>query len=59
MSLLKWAVVVGILAVVAGVLGFAGIASAFADIAKVLFFIFLAGVVILVIAGVVLYKKVT
>lgn len=59
MSLLKWAIVVGILAVVAGVLGFAGIAGALADIAKVLFFVFLAGVIILVVAGAWLYKKVT
>lgn len=59
MSLLKWAIVLGILAVVAAVFGFAGIAEGLADIAKVLFFIFLAGVVLLVIAGVWGYKKIT
>lgn len=59
MSLLKWAAVLGVLAVVAAIFGFVGIAGALADIAKVLFFVFLAGVVLLVIAGVWTYKKVT
>ena len=59
MSLLKWAAVVGVLAVVAAVFGFLGIVEVVADIAKVLFFILLAGVVLVVIAGVWTYKKIT
>ena len=59
MSLLKWAAVVGVLAVVAAVFGFLGIVEVVADIAKVLFFVLLAGVVLLVIAGVWTYKKIT
>ena len=59
MSLLKWAAVLGVLAVVAAIFGFVGIAEGLADIAKVLFFIFLAGVILLVIAGVWTYKKAT
>jgi len=59
MSLLKWAIIAGVLAVVAAVLGFGGIAEGFADIAKVLFFIFLVGVVILLAAGMFVAKKIT
>jgi uncharacterized membrane protein YtjA (UPF0391 family) len=39
--MLKWALIFAIISVVAGVLGFAGIESAAADIAKVLFFFFM------------------
>ena len=59
MSLLKWAIIAGILAVISAVLGFTGLAEGFADIAKLLFFIFLAGVVLLVAAGVFLASKIT
>lgn len=59
MSLLKWAAVVGVLAVVAAIFGFLGIVEVVANIAKVLFFILLAGVILLVIAGVWTYKKIT
>jgi len=59
MSLLKWAIIAGVLAVVAAVLGFGGIAEGFADIAKVLFFIFLVGVIILIAAGMFVAKKIT
>lgn len=59
MGLLKWAIIAGILAIVAAILGFGGLAEGFADIAKILFFIFLAGVIILFAAGVFLAKKIT
>ena len=39
--MLSWAVTFLILAVIAGVLGFGGIASAFVGIAQILFFVFL------------------
>jgi uncharacterized membrane protein YtjA (UPF0391 family) len=59
MSLLKWAVVCGILALLFAILGFGGMAAAFAGVAKVLFFIFLVGVILLVIAGFAGYEKLT
>jgi uncharacterized membrane protein YtjA (UPF0391 family) len=41
MSLLKWALVFLVISLVAAVFGFGGIAEGAADIAKVLFFVFL------------------
>ena len=59
MGLLKWALIFGVIAIIAALFGFGGIAEGAADIAKVLFFIFLAVVVILVLLGVTLFKSVT
>ncbi len=59
MTVLKWAFIFFILAIIAGLFGFAGIAEGFADIAKVLFGIFLFIVLVLVILGVTVYKAVT
>lgn len=59
MSLLKWAIIAGILAVISAVLGFSGLAEGFADIARVLFFIFLAGVILLVASGIFIARKLT
>lgn len=59
MGLLKWAVVFLIIAGIAALFGFGGIAEGATDIAKVLFFIFLAICAILVILGVMTYKAVT
>lgn len=47
------------IAVVAAVLGFGGIAAGAAGIAKMLFFLFLAGFVILLLAGIFVAKKLT
>jgi uncharacterized membrane protein YtjA (UPF0391 family) len=44
--MLGWIILFIILAVAFGVLGFTGIASGFASIAKILFFVFLALVII-------------
>ena len=52
MTLLRWALVLAVFAIIAGVLGFTGIAGASMDVAKFLFFIFLAGVVILFLLGI-------
>ncbi len=51
MGLLEWAVVALIVAIVAGALGFGGIAEGAATIAKVLFGIFLVVFLVLVIFG--------
>lgn len=49
--MLRWAVICAVVAIIAAALGFWGIAGAAATIAKVLFFLFLAAFVILLIAG--------
>jgi uncharacterized membrane protein YtjA (UPF0391 family) len=51
---LKWAIVFFIISVVAGFLGFTGVASTTRSIAKVLFFIALAIFLIVLIFGVLL-----
>ena len=57
--MLKWALVFAIIAIIAGALGFTGIAGASAAIAKILFFIFLAIFLILLVAGIMVGKKIS
>jgi uncharacterized membrane protein YtjA (UPF0391 family) len=59
MSLLKWALVLAILALVAGLLGFTGVAHGFEKGARILFFLFLALVGLFVILGLFVFRKVT
>jgi uncharacterized membrane protein YtjA (UPF0391 family) len=59
MSLLKWALVFLVIAGIAAVFGFTNIAEGAAEIAKILFFIFLAICVVLVILGMTVYRSVT
>lgn len=59
MGLLKWALIFLIVAGIAAVFGFGGIAEGAADVAKVLFFLFLVVCLILVAMGVFTYKAVT
>lgn len=56
--MLKWAGIFLVVAIVAAIFGFGGIAAGAASIAKVLFFIFLGLVVIFAILGVTVYKKI-
>lgn len=56
--MLKWALIFAIVAVVAALLGFSGVAGAAAGLAKILFFVGLALVVLFLILGVVGGKKV-
>lgn len=49
--MLSWSLIFFILAVVAGLLGFTGIAASMAGIAKTLFFIFIAMLVVSLIMG--------
>jgi len=51
---LKWAIIFFIISVIAGLLGFTGIASGTRTIAKVLFFIFVVIFLIVLIFGVIL-----
>ena len=57
--MLKWALIFAVLAVIAGALGFGGLASGFAVVAKVLFGIFLAVFLLMLILGVTVYRSVT
>jgi uncharacterized membrane protein YtjA (UPF0391 family) len=58
-GLLKWAIVFLVIALIAALFGFGGIAAGAADIARVLFFIFLAVCVLLFILGLTVFKSVT
>jgi uncharacterized membrane protein YtjA (UPF0391 family) len=51
MSLLKWALIMLIVSVLAAVFGFTDLASASADVARVLFFIFIVIFLILLVLG--------
>lgn len=50
-NMIKWALIFFLLAVVAAILGFGGLAFAFAQIAKLLFYIFLIILVVVLIMG--------
>ncbi len=58
MSLLKWALVFLVISVIAALFGFGGIAEGTADIAKVLFFIFVAICVVLFVMGAFVYRSI-
>jgi uncharacterized membrane protein YtjA (UPF0391 family) len=59
MSLLKWSLIFLVVALVAGVLGFSGIAEGAADISKFLFVVFLVIFGIFVVLGLTIYRSVT
>jgi uncharacterized membrane protein YtjA (UPF0391 family) len=59
MTLLKWALVFLVLALLAALFGFGNLAEGFADVAKVLFGVFLVIVLVLGILGLTVYKAVT
>lgn len=58
MSLLKWAVIALVVAMVAALFGFGGIAEGAADVARILFYLFLAVCVVLFIAGAFTYRAI-
>ena len=55
--MLRWALLFAIVATVAGLLGFTGIAAGAAVIAKTIFYIFLGLVVVFIILGVTVARK--
>ena len=57
--MLKWAFIFLLLGLVAGALGFTGIAGASIGIAKVLFFIFIVIFVVMLALGLTVYRKAT
>ncbi len=56
--MLKWALIFAVISLVAGILGFSGIAAGAATFAKVLFFLFLALVVVFLVLGLFVVKTV-
>jgi uncharacterized membrane protein YtjA (UPF0391 family) len=58
MALLRWALVFFVIAVIAALFGFGNLAEGAAEIAKVLFFIFIAICVILAVLGLTVYRSV-
>jgi uncharacterized membrane protein YtjA (UPF0391 family) len=58
-TMLKWAIILAVVALIAGALGFGGIAGAAAGIAKILFFLFLIGCIIFFVLGLTVFKSVT
>jgi len=57
MNLLWWAVITFVIAVIAGILGFGGIAVAAAMIGKVLFFIFIVAALVFLVLGLTRRKR--
>ena len=57
--MLKWALIFLVLGLIAGALGFGGMAGAFVGIAKILFFLFVVGFVLFLVLGLTVAKKVT
>lgn len=49
--MLRWAIVFAVIALVLGLLGFGGLASAFAGVAKLLFFVAVAIFAVLLVLG--------
>ena len=58
-DMLKWALIFAVVALIAGALGFGGIAGAAAGIAKLLFFVFVVGFLIFLALGVFAGRKMT
>jgi uncharacterized membrane protein YtjA (UPF0391 family) len=58
MSLLKWALIFFLISIVAAVFGFTGIAIASADVARILFYIFLVIFLVLLVLGIAAARRV-
>src|SRR5215468_228586 len=59
MALLRWALIFAVVAIIVAVFGFTDIAGGAAEIARVLFFLFLAAVVVFVILGLLAFRSVS
>ena len=57
MSILRWAVIMLLVSLVASLFGFTDLAAASADVAKVLFYIFLALFAVLLLLGLTILKR--
>jgi uncharacterized membrane protein YtjA (UPF0391 family) len=56
MTILKWALIFFLVSIVAGLLGFTGISAASADIARFLFYVFVAIFLVLLILGLTIFR---
>jgi uncharacterized membrane protein YtjA (UPF0391 family) len=59
MSLLRWALILAVVSIVAAIFGFTDVSTAAADVAKFLFFVFVTLTVLVLAAAVFFYKRVT
>lgn len=57
--MIKWAIIFAVIGLIAGALGFGGLAGASIGIAKFLFFAGIAIAVVLFLLGVTIFKRVT
>ena len=57
--MIKWAIIFAIIALVAGALGFTGVAGAAMGIAKFLFWAAVIIAIVLFVLGMTIYKKIT
>jgi uncharacterized membrane protein YtjA (UPF0391 family) len=57
--MLRWALIFAVVALIAGGLGFGGVAGAAAGVAKILFFLFVLGFVIFLGLGLMAGRKLT
>ena len=57
--MIRWAIIFAVVALVLGTLDFGGLAGAFMDIAKILFWLAVIVAVALFVLGLTIYKKVT
>jgi uncharacterized membrane protein YtjA (UPF0391 family) len=55
--MLKWSFIFLIVAIIAGIFGFTNIEAGAADIAKILFFVFISIWVIVLVLGLTIFKK--
>ena len=58
MTLLKWALIAFVISIIAGGLGFSGVSSAAGGLARILFFVFIAIAVIVLILAITAGKMV-
>ncbi len=58
MSLLRWALAFFVISLIAALFGFGGVAEGAADVARILFFLFLAVCVVLLLLGMTTYRAV-
>ncbi len=56
MSLLKWALIFFVISLVAALFGFTGLSVASADIARILFYIFLVIFLVLLVLGLTIFR---
>ena len=56
-TMLRWALIFAVIAVVAGLFGFTGIEAGAADIARAIFYVFVGLVVVFLVLGVTIFKK--